>query len=222
PQSFYYVAGYLAAVDAVGDPTIFAVPTGNIGNLTAGVIARRLGVPISRLIAATNANRVLPDFLDTGTYRARPSIATLSNAMDVGDPSNFSRLLELHDASVVELRRALWSASIDESTTRATIRAVHARTGYVLDPHTAVAWAAGDAYLAATDSSQGGGVERTPVITLATAHPAKFGDVIREELAAAPRLPDEHVGWQSREPHAIDLPGAEYEAFRRLLLERLP
>jgi threonine synthase len=218
PQSFYYVAGYLAAVDRVGDEVVFSVPTGNIGNLTAGVIARRLGVPIERLIAATNSNRVLPDYLQTGAYRARPSIATISNAMDVGDPSNFARLVEMHDGSLETLRASVSSRSIDEQVTRATIRSVYAEHAYVLDPHTAVAWAAADEYVARRAADKR--ASDVPVITLATAHPAKFDEVIRQELGFAPPLPAGHLGWQSRALQVSEL-SADYDAFRRLLLGRL-
>ncbi len=229
PQTFYYVAGYLAVAREIGEEVIFAVPTGNVGNLTAGVIAARLGVPVSRFVAATNVNRVLPDYLESGVYRARPSVATLSNAMDVGDPSNFARLLELHGGSLDRLRRSLYSTAISEEETRAAIRSVYARTRYVVDPHTAVAWAAADRFLtevaagsAGPDGSHPGSPGRPehPVVTLATAHPAKFDAVIREELGFAPALPPAYAGWQARTLAAVDLSRADYGDFRRLLVSR--
>jgi threonine synthase len=210
PQSFYYVWGYLSVVAQVGDPVVFSVPTGNVGNLTAGVIARRLGLPIARFIAATNANRTLPDYLESGDYRARPSIATLSNAMDVGDPSNFPRLLELHDGSIDEMRRRLVAVSISEDETRGTIRSVYERSGYVLDPHTAVAWAAANVV-------SGNDKGRPPVVVLATAHPAKFDAAIREAIGFAPPLPAGHAGWRERPIFAIDLDTPDYLPFKSLL-----
>ncbi len=210
PQSFYYVSGYLSSTADVEDPVVFAVPTGNVGNLTAGVIAQRIGVPISRLVAATNANRVLPDYLETGTYRPRPSIPTLSNAMDVGDPSNMARLVELHAGSIDAMRRHLFSVSVSEEETRATIRAVYTHSGYVLDPHTAVAWAAADRFV------EHGGAS-APIVTLATAHPAKFDTVIRQELGVAPALPPELADWKAGDVRAIDLEGSDYDSFLRLL-----
>jgi threonine synthase len=225
PQAFYYVAGYLAAVSKVGDEVIFSVPTGNVGNLTAGVIARALGVPVARFVAATNANRVLPDFLDSGTYRARPSVATLSNAMDVGDPSNFSRLLALHDGSIDRLRAGLYSVSIDEEETRATIRRVYARHAYALDPHTAVAWAAGDRYVDFAADRVAPAERRTtphmPLVTLATAHPAKFASAIAEELGFAPSLPSAYDDWQQRPLRAVDLDTTDGSSFRTWLLSVL-
>ncbi len=209
PQSFYYVASYLAIAGEIGQEVIFSVPTGNLGNLTAGIIARRLGLPVSRFIAATNINRVLPDYLQTGVYRARPSVATMSNAMDVGDPSNFSRLLEMHGGSADRVRRALSAASITEEETRATIRRVWERDRYVLDPHSAVGWAAADRHV--TDDAR-------PIITLATAHPAKFDAAIRGILGFAPPLPEAFADWAARPLFAIDLDRAEYDGLRRLLV----
>jgi threonine synthase len=226
PQTFYYVAGYLATVRRVGEPIVFSVPTGNVGDLTAGVLAQRLGVPVSRFIAATNANRVLPDYLASGVYSPRPSIATSSNAMDVGDPSNFARLLALHGGSVDVLRANVTALSVDEEESRRAMRRLYERTGYVMDPHTAVGWAAADRY-----SGEDGG--RLPLVTLATAHPAKFDKVIREELGMAPPLPAQgsaeksnrawsYEGWEKRPTLAVDLEGSDYDQFRRLLRERLP
>jgi threonine synthase len=228
PQTFYYVAGYVAVAPEVGDEVVFSVPTGNLGNLTAGIIARRIGVPVSRFIAATNVNRVLPDYLDEGVYRPRRSIATLSNAMDVGDPSNFARLLELHGGSLTDIRHSLYSAAITEEETRDAIRGVYARAQYVLDPHSAVGWAAADRFVAEVRRSrlrtagasarQAAGQAESPIITLATAHPAKFDAAIRQELGFAPSLPLPYVGWQARPLLALDLPRAEYTDFRRLLV----
>ncbi len=211
PQMFYYVSGYLSSAATPGDPVVFSVPTGNVGNLTAGAIAARLGVPIARLVAATNANRVLPDYLETGTYRPRPSIATISNAMDVGDPSNVARLVALYGGSIEALRRHLFAVSITEKDTRATIRRVFAHSGYVLDPHSAVAWAAAD------DFARQVGAPPPPIVTLATAHPAKFDAVIRQELGMAPPLPDDHAGWEHRPLQAVDLDAFDYDGFRQLL-----
>ena len=141
PQAVYYVASWLQVAGG-GERVVFAVPSGNLGNLTAGVIAQRLGLRVARFVAASNVNDVLPEFLRTGVYRARPSIATLSNAMDVGDPSNFVRLIALHGGSIEALRENIEGVVITEEETRATIRDVYRRTGYLLDPHTAVGYAA--------------------------------------------------------------------------------
>jgi threonine synthase len=211
PQSFYYVQSYLSVVASPGDPAVFSVPTGNVGNLTAGVIAARVGLPVERFIAATNANNVVTEYLETGIYRARPSIATLSNAMDVGDPSNFPRLLALFGGSFARMRERLSSTSVDEATTCTTIRDVYRRTGYLLDPHSAVGWAASERLASETGC-------RCPVVTLATAHPAKFGEVIERELGFVPALPDVYRDWAERPILAEDMPNADYETFRARLL----
>jgi len=211
PQSFYYFASYLAVTRTTGDPVVFSVPSGNLGNLTAGVLAERLGLPVQRFVAASNRNDVLPEFLATGRYRARPAVPTLSNAMDVGDPSNFPRLLALHDGSADEMRKNLAGIVIDEQLTRRTIREVHARTGYLLDPHGAVGYAAACEFARALRVP-------VPLVTLATAHPAKFGDVIAEELGFSPPLPAGHEDWSERPILARELADTEYAGFRAYLL----
>jgi threonine synthase len=189
---------------------VFSVPSGNLGNITAGVIAQRLGLPVARFIAACNVNDVLPEYLRTGTYRARPSIATCSNAMDVGDPSNFPRLAQLVGGDVDALRARVTGISIDDRVTRDTIRDTWGRSGYLLDPHGAVGVAAAKRYV-----ESGGG--DAPVIALATAHPAKFGEVIREELGFEPALPEAWRDWTSRRVQADDLGGTDYATFRDCL-----
>ncbi|HOC17608.1 MAG TPA: threonine synthase [Vicinamibacterales bacterium] len=215
PQSVYYFHALLSVPHEAAGPsllpeTIFSVPSGNLGNLTAGVIAQRMGLPAARFLAACNVNDVLPEFLRTGTYRARPSVATASNAMDVGNPSNFVRLAALHGDSMEEMRANLAGYRVDEAETRATIREVYRRTGYVLDPHGAVGYAAALRYRAETG-------DRRPIVTLATAHPAKFSDVLREELGFEPALPAEYTGWESRPILAQALSDARYETFKEWL-----
>jgi threonine synthase len=210
PQTVYYFAAWLAMGGPAAGDVVFAVPSGNLGNLTAGVIAQRIGLPVRRFIAACNVNDVLPEYLRTGTYRARPARPTISNAMDVGDPSNFPRLAQLHGQSLAALQANLSGVSIDEEETRRTIRQVYEANGYVLDPHSAVAIAA-----AARLRQEAG--ERRPIIALATAHPAKFGDVIREELGFTPELPERWRDWSSRPITAIDLETIGYADFRARL-----
>jgi threonine synthase len=211
PQAVYYVASWLAAGgDEAGD-VVFAVPSGNLGNLTAGVIAQRLGVPVGRFVAATNVNAVLPDYLRTGTYRARPAQPTPSNAMDVGDPSNFPRLDQFHAEALDALRANIIGIAVSEDETRRTIREVYRESGYLLDPHSAVG-------VAAAKRARAEMRERRPIIALATAHPAKFGDVIREDLGFDPELPEAWRDWRTREVRAMDLPDVTYPSFRASLL----
>jgi len=190
---------------------VFAVPSGNLGNLTAGVLAQRAGLPVKRFVSACNENDVLPEYLLTGLYRARAAVATLSNAMDVGDPSNFARLAALHGGSWARLRANVAGRRITEAETRGTIRDVYSATGYVLDPHSAVGVAAARRYCA----EEG---EPTPIVSLATAHPAKFGAVIRQELGFEPALPARYRDWASRPVLAQTLADTGYDTFRRWLL----
>ncbi len=157
---YYFEA---AAHVASGAALVVAVPSGNFGNLCAGLIARRLGAPIRALVAATNLNRTVPDFLDGGPYAPRPSVATLSNAMDVGAPSNWQRVTALYSGDTGALRRELRWGSTDENGTRAAIAELDA-LGYRADPHTAVAWGVLRRLQRAGESG----------VVLATAHPAKF------------------------------------------------
>jgi threonine synthase len=208
PQMFYYVSSQLAV--APSGPVVFVVPSGNLGNLTAGVMAAQMGLPVSRFVAATNANDVLPEYLETGTFRPRPSVPTLSNAMDVGDPSNFARLAALYGSSAARMREAITGIRVTEGDTRAEIRETYRRTGVVLDPHAAVACSAARRVRAGAGPGE-------PVIALATAHPAKFADVVREELGFEPELPASERDWRSRPLLAVDLPEATPPAFKRLL-----
>jgi threonine synthase len=210
PQAVYYVASWLdAGATGTGD-LIFVVPSGNLGNLTAGVIAQRLGVPASGFIAASNVNDVLPAYLASGTYTARPAVATISNAMDVGDPSNFPRLARLHADALGQLRANIAGWSVTDADTRRVIREVYREHAYLLDPHAAVGMAA--AWHARRTLG-----ERRPIVTLATAHPAKFAGVIGEELGFAPPMPAAWRDWESRPLRAHELADLDYETFKRFL-----
>ncbi len=159
-------------------PPVLAVPSGNFGNLCAGLYAWRMGLPARTFVAATNANKPVPDYLEGGEYSPRPSVATLSNAMDVGDPSNWERITHLFGRDRQAVRAALRWGSLDDDETRAAIRAL-ATQGYVADPHTAVAWAVLRRRLQRTEKG----------IFLATAHPAKFQEVLEPVLEREIPLP---------------------------------
>ncbi len=176
PQSFYYVHAWLQA--GCPEDLVFSVPSGNFGNLTGGLLARQLGLPVQRFIAATNSNDTFPLFLQSGTYQAKPSVATLSNAMDVGDPSNFARIDFLFDKSVEKTRTVISADVVSDTETKDTIRRVYQDSGYLLDPHGAVAFRA----LEKTKSAHG--------IFLATAHPAKFKESVEESSGATVEIPE--------------------------------
>ena len=186
PQALYYVWGYLQVArtlgwdlgSAPGPACVAAVPSGNLGNLTGGVLAALMGLPLRRFVAAHNANDFFPDYLrgDAERYAFRPTIATLSNAMDVGAPSNFERLVTLLND---DLPRWVWGVSVDDATTLARMGATLARDGYLACPHTAVALEGLERFRAATH-------ERAPALVLATAHPAKFPDAVARATGAPP------------------------------------
>ena len=173
PQAFYYLhaAAELKATGAGHAGAHFVVPSGNLGNLCAGLLAARAGMPASGFTAASNANRGFVDLLNGSDFTPRPSVTTCSNAMDVGAPSNLERLRWLHDGDDIALRASVVGRSVTDSETVECIRALYERTGYLMDPHTAVAFQSA----IRQDSNPG-----APMVVLATAHPAKFPDVVRQ------------------------------------------
>ncbi len=204
PQSLYYLwtlpALRASGVDA---PPRFCVPSGNFGNLTAGVMAAEAGMPTAGFLAATNSNDVVPDYLRSGEYCPRPSIATISNAMDVGRPSNFERLSDLFDGDVRRMAERICGESVDEETTRETMRRYREDYGLTVCPHTAVGLAAADRrahpprdrHPSRRPESEGaetvpGGADDPPSVVLATAHPGKFSEVVREATGAPPQIPE--------------------------------
>jgi threonine synthase len=181
PQTVYYWAASLRIRQAHGQRASFVIPSGNLGNATACVWARALGAPIDAVVLAHNRNRTVPDYLATGELRVRPSVATLSSAMDVGDPSNLERLRALYP-DIGGLRTAVSAVSIDDDATRARIRSDFERYGRIWCPHTAVA-AEAYAQLPATRTSTGRWV------LVATAHPAKFRETIEPIIGRTVPLP---------------------------------
>lgn len=218
PQVFYYVHAYAQLSASIATyprerslPIVCAVPSGNFGNLTAGLIARRMGLPIAQFIAATNANAVVPKYLASGLFQPRDSLHTLSSAMDVGDPSNFARMLVLYDHDVERMRRDITGYSISDGETLAAMRRIYERHGYVADPHTAVAYAGLERYRAASTAPFQG-------VVLATAHPAKFPETVRAALGIEPELPEGLRARLDRPTRAVPLDN-DFAALRRLLEE---
>lgn len=203
PQVFYYFQ-----LLALGRPLI-AVPSGNFGNLTAGLIARRIGLPVAGFVAATNANDVVPEYLRTGIYAPRPSIRTVANAMDVGAPSNFERIQWLYGHDIEAIRRDIRGAVFDDRTVMTEIARVHREHGYLLDPHGAIGWLALNQALADAPADVQG-------VFLATAHPAKFREVVEPAIGASVPLPDALASALGRPRHSIPMP-ADYAALDALL-----
>ncbi|MEI8032727.1 MAG: threonine synthase [Chlorobiaceae bacterium] len=198
PQSFYYAwaAMQLKERDGIGNP-IFSVPSGNYGNLTAGILAKRMGFPIGHFIAASNANDSVTRFLDEGRYDPRPTVTTLSTAMDVGNPSNFARLRYFYGNDHRAMSNDITGIAVSDSETVATIKDVYNRFGYVLDPHTAVAWRALELH-----RNSGRHLEM-PGVVLSTAHPSKFLETVREALHKEIEIPARLLDLLEKEKKAV-------------------
>lgn len=207
PQSFYYI--HAARQLDEGVKPVFVIPSGNYGNLTAGLFARQLGLPVGHFVAATNRNDVVPEYLSKGEYIPRTSVATISNAMDVGAPSNFVRMQALFGNSWDDMRGCISGMAFSDEETRAAVREVKKNFGYNIDPHGAVGWLAARKYR-----------ELNPVaetITLETAHPAKFPDVMDEELGKGIVEVPERLAILADEEKVATQLSKEWEEFRAWL-----
>lgn len=182
PQSFYYFYAY-SRLKSYNQPLVFSVPSGNFGNLSAGLIAKKMGLPVHRFVASTNVNDIIPKYLLSGKYEPRASIRTLSNAMDVGNPSNYARIVALFDNDLSEIRKNIQGYSFTDEETRGAMRKILDQAKYIMCPHTAVA------YLGLKNYQQEDNTEFTGVF-LSTAHPAKFLDVLDEDIAKQVELPE--------------------------------
>jgi threonine synthase len=181
PQSFYY---FRAAAQLPEDAACcFVVPSGNFGNLTAGLLAKRMGLSVAGFVAATNLNDVVPTYLSTGDFKARPSVSTLSNAMDVGNPSNFWRMTELYQGSLEAMVKDIAGCCVTEEETVAAMRDCHDRFGYIIDPHGAVGYHAWMKKMRQRFPDTHG-------VVLETAHPAKFGNVVKDALGLEVVVPE--------------------------------
>lgn len=215
PQSFYYFEAFKQLEKQ--ENVVFCVPSGNFGNLTAGLLAQRMGLPVQHFIAATNINDVVPEYLESGAYAPRPSQRTLSNAMDVGNPSNFARMQDLyHDLE----ERSTWNnmkASISgyaytDEATRKAVKEVYDRYGYVIDPHGAVGYLALQEYQEKNPGANG--------VILETAHPAKFLPDVEAILEQTITVP-ERLAVLSDKEKVADLMPPEYGPVKKWLLEHL-
>ena len=182
PQTFYYFYAY-ARRKHPNKPLVVSVPSGNFGNLTAGLFAKRMGLPVEKFIAATNVNDVVPEYLKTGTMTPRPSRHTLSNAMDVGNPSNFARMMDLYDGDVNAVAKDIVGCSFTDMETEEAMERVFRQHQYTLDPHGAVGYLGLKKYVAEYPGTMNG-------IFLETAHPAKFKEVVEKAIKQSIPLPE--------------------------------
>jgi len=208
PQAFYYFNAY-AQLKRSGKTgrIVVSVPSGNFGNITAGLFAKRMGLPIARFIAANNKNDIFLHYLQTGDYSPRPSVATLANAMDVGDPSNFARVLALYDGSHEKICADISGCRYLDEQIKSIIKECYASTGYLLDPHGACG------YQALKDNLKAG---ETGVF-LETAHPAKFADTVESIIGKKIAIPEKLQAFMQGQKRAISL-SKEFEELKELLV----
>lgn len=224
PQSIYYFWSY-AQVASEGEEVVISVPSGNFGNAFGCELARRMGLPLRKLLMPTNANDEFPRFLKTGVYRkVDPSRKCISNAMNVGHPSNLARFFDIYGGNIDrtgevirppdlgEMRKRIFSLAVSDRETRRTIVETYQRYGVILEPHGAVGWRGLEEYLAQEGGSG-------PAISVETAHPAKFPEEIESLLGVHPPVPVSLQDLESKKGSAIPLPG-DYLAFKDFLLSR--
>ena len=217
PQQLYYFFAYQQWQPE--EPPVICVPSGNFGNICAGMVAYISGLPVQHFIAACNINDVVPQFLQTGEYKPKASTATISNAMDVGDPSNFVRIMELFHQKIENLKSVLSSYSVDDVTTKQTIKEVFEKYNYTLDPHGAVGYYALNKYL--QDVGQRSTSSNSPSgdggIFLETAHPVKFPETVEEVTNTKIAIPESVQYLLSREKQSIEME-ASFEKLKAWLM----
>lgn len=212
PQIFYYLHAWFQLKKFTLEKPAFFVPSGNFGNLTAGLMAEKMGMLVSAFVAATNRNDVVPEYLRGCEFSPRTSIQTISNAMDVGNPSNFSRIRALFDGDDEAIRQHVKGYSFTDKETRAMIKKVYDEFNYVSDPHTAIGLLAADEYR--KDYK-----DNAPRIVLSTAHPSKFSDVVEHETGSKVPVP-ERLADATRLKEKSILISSEYTEFKVVLLKK--
>lgn len=211
PQTFYYFNAYAQLLKRGISKVVFSVPSGNFGNIGAGLLAWKMGLPVEQFIAATNANDTVPEYLKSGVYQTKPSVATLSNAMDVGNPSNWVRIADMFKADMEDLKKLISGFSFDDTETLLAINKVDAVYNYVVCPHTAIAWQALKDWQKFHPDNEATGV------FLATAHPCKFPDVFPDNIAEKIDIPGQVQALEDKPKQSVLL-GKEFEEFKDWLL----
>ncbi len=210
PQSFYYFNAY-ARTENKKLPFYISVPSGNFGNLTGGLFAYKMGLPVSKFIAAVNANDVFPKYLETSVFEAKPSIRTLSNAMDVGNPSNFARILDLYNHNYLSLKDDIYSRSFSDIDTIGAIKEVFSKYKYMMDPHGAVGYLALKKFIADSNQKDYNG------IFLETAHPSKFADIVEKVLNKKIEMPAGLQACLVKKKKSIKI-SSEYQELKEYIL----
>ena len=208
PQQIYYFLAWKQWQNK-NNPPVISVPSGNFGNICAGLLAYLSGLPVSHFIAACNVNAVIPEYLETGVYHPVKSKTSLSNAMDVGDPSNFVRIMALFNDEFEPLKKIMSSESISDKETGAAIQTIYQDFGYLADPHGAVGWLALNRWLEMHPGQQG--------MFLETAHPVKFPETVEKYSGAPVKIPDSLQDLFLKPQKSLKM-RAEYGAFKEYLL----
>lgn len=212
PQQIYYLIALKQWMQEHKEQPVICVPSGNFGNICAGLLAHVRGLPANHFIAACNANHVIPDYFITQKYQPQKAIATLSNAMDVGDPSNFVRILELFGHQFEIVKNKISAYSVDDEQTINTIMEVYEKHGYILEPHSAVAFAAMEKYLKENPEQKG--------FILGTAHPVKFPDAVEKAIHGQIEIPESLKGLMKKEKKTVEI-NSDFEELRRFLLHKI-
>ncbi|GJN60269.1 threonine synthase [Elizabethkingia anophelis] len=210
PQSFYYFWTY-TQLKKENKNIVFSVPSGNFGNLTAGLLAYKMGLPVEHFIASTNINNVVPQYLETGIYEAKPSLSTVSNAMDVGNPSNFERMKDLFQDDVTKFREIISGYHFTDEETKATVQEVYKESGYLLDPHGAVAYLGLVQYQKEQQQDFNG-------VLLETAHPAKFIETVEESISEKIEIPEKLSAFGKKEKVATLFP-VDFQQVKAFILQ---
>ncbi|MCK5572716.1 MAG: pyridoxal-phosphate dependent enzyme, partial [Bacteroidetes bacterium] len=208
PQMFYFAAAW-GRLHEENRGLVFVIPSGNLGNLTGGLMAAAMGVPVERFVAATNVNDVVVEYLRTGSFRPRPSVRSISNAMDVGDPGNLARIRALLEDDIEAMRSRIHAESCTDEETRGAMKEAFQGHRYLFDPHGAVGYRAARRYI---DRSGSG----ARAVVLATAHPAKFPEALDDELRSDVEVPSALRGLADK-PKKMTPVHADYDEFRQIL-----
>jgi threonine synthase len=212
PQTFYYFNTYAQLKKQGLNDVVFSVPSGNFGNIGAGLLAHKLGLPVKQFIAATNVNDTVPRFLESGVYETKPSTQTYSNAMDVGAPSNWVRIMDLFNQDVEAIKKVVTSYRFTDDETLEGIKKLDSKLNYVACPHTAIA------YLAVEKYRNENPTDESAAVFLSTAHACKFPDIFPVDIAAKIEIPEQVKALESKPKHADQL-GVDFEGFKGYLLK---
>lgn len=210
PQTFYYFRAWSQLDKKKKDNVVISVPSGNFGNLCAGLIAKKMGLPIKKFIASTNINDIVPQYLTTGTYTAKASRQTISNAMDVGDPSNFIRIKELYGNIFDDIKKDIVGFSFTDDQTRVNIKDTYKKYSYILDPHGSVGMLGLKKYIRGNEETSAG-------IFFETAHPAKFMETVEKEIGQKVLIPERLAAFMNKEKRSIKINNDYKELMKHLI-----